>query len=124
MTLKYGEVGKGIYVSVGFDVNATPFSELTITFKLGSQEFTRNTSDGVTAPAVDSPALPNLGVIPANTYVLYTTQATDWDATGFGTDAQDSSGTDEWCLFVTYEDATPRKLIGDHGAISIESGTC
>ena len=120
--LKYGEVGKGIYVNASFDLNAAPFTELTLKFNLGNQTFTRNTGDGVTAPAVDSPALPPNpsagfpgGVLPANTYVLYVTAATDWDATAF-----DQVGDWEVCL--TYEDAAPTVLHGDDSILEIGEG--
>jgi len=111
MAFIYGEIGKDIYVDANYDVNAAPFTELTLTFTLGDQTVTRDTSDGVTAPAVDSPALPanpdnNFpgGVLEANTYVVYRTQASDWGPTAF-----DQPG--EWKTCLTYEDATPRTLL-------------
>lgn len=126
MALKYGEIGKGIYVDASYDLNAAPFTELTLTFTRGDQSFTRTTADGVTAPAVDSPALPANpssgfpgGVLPANTYVLYTTGAPDWDVAAF-----DEAATypDDWQVCLTYEDAAPTKLFGDHSILQIEEG--
>ena len=107
--LKEGEVGKGIYVSAGYDLNDAPFTELTLTFRYPATNtsFTRNTADGVTAPAVDSPNIPGVGVLPANTYALYTTQATDDFTAG------------EWTCCLAYEDAAPTLLYGDDGAFTV-----
>ena len=122
MTIKYGEVGKGLYVNAAFDLNAAPFTELTLKFTLGNQTFTRTTADGVTAPGVDSPTLPPNpqsgfpgGVLPANTYALYVLQATDWDSSAFDT-------TGSWTVCLTYEDAAPTLLHGDDSTLVIEEG--
>ena len=120
MTIKYGEIGKGIYVNASEDISA--FTELTLKFTLGSQTFTRTSADGVSAPNVNSPALPPDpasgfpgGVLPANTYALYTTAATDWGPTAF-----DQAGN--WTICLTYEDAAPTLLHGDDSILTITEG--
>ena len=120
MTIKYGEIGKGIYVNASIDISA--FTELTLKFTLGSQTFTRTTADGITAPAVDSPSLPPDpnsgfpgGVLPANTYALYVTQATDWGTTAFNQPGN-------WTICLTYEDADPTLLHGDDSILTITEG--
>jgi hypothetical protein len=122
MTLKYGEIGKGIYVGASFDLNAAPYTELTLKFTISGQSFTRDTSDGVTAPAVASPTMPDVGSFPANTYALYTTQASDWASDSFGAIRDTNNGHDDWEVCLTYEDAAPTLLHGDDGELRIEEG--
>ena len=118
--IRYGEIGKGIYVDASFDLSAN--TELTLKFNLGGQVFTRNTGDGVVAPAVDSPALaanPSSGfpggVLPANTYALYVVGSGDWADSAF-------NSIGDWGVCLTYEDAAPSRLYGDEALITIEEG--
>ena len=107
MTIKAGEVGKTIYVGTTFDVNAAPFTVISLTFTApdGTTTFTR-TDPLVAAPAVDSPALPNVGVLPANTYLTYLTQASDFIA-------------GDWTVCSGYEDAVPSLFIGDETGFTV-----
>lgn len=111
MTIKIGEVGKTLYVGTTFDLNAAPFTVLTINFTSpdGSVTFQR-TSPEVQAPTVDSPPLPNVGVLPANTYMTYLTQASDFDTAG------------EWTVCCRYEDAAPSLFDGSDAILVIEDG--
>ncbi len=112
MSVKVGEVGKSIYVGTTFDLNAAPFTELTLNFTSpdGTITFSRTTADGITAPAVDSPALETTGVLPANTYALYLTQASDFTVAG------------NWNICLTYEDALPSLFYGDDAVLPVEEG--
>ena len=110
MTIKVGEVGKSLYVGTTFDMNAAPFTvlELKFTSPDGTITFSRTDSgDGITAPAVDSPALPNVGVLPANTYMLYLTQAGDFTVDG------------DWQVCAEYQDAAPSIFFGDDTVLTI-----
>lgn len=110
MTIKVGEVGKSLYVGTTFDLNAAPFTELKLKFTSpdGDISFSRTDSaNGITAPVVDSPALPNVGVLPANTYMLYKTQAIDFAVSG------------DWKVCAEYQDAEPSLFFGDDTAVTI-----
>ena len=102
-----GEVGKEIYVGTGFDLSSN--TELTMNFKFtnGNQEFSRDSADGVTAPAVPSPDLPDVGILAADTYLLYLTQADDFTLSG------------NWCVASQYEDATPVLFKGDEAELLV-----
>ena len=122
MSIKYGEVGKTIYIDAGFNLNSAPYTELTIKFALAGQSFTRNTSDGVVAPNVPSPSIGGVS-IPANTYAAYTISAADWGTPdGFGDIRGVTAGFDKWSVCLTYEDATPKKLFGDHASFDLYAG--
>jgi len=111
MSIKIGEIGKSLYVGTTFNLNAAPFTVLKLKFTSpdGTITFTRdNTADGITAPNTDSPALDNVGVLPANTYMLYKTQETDFAIAG------------EWTMCCEYQDAVPSKFFGDDTVITIE----
>ena len=113
MTIKLGDIGRDIYVATSFDLSAN--TELEIKFTLGTNTFTKNTSDGVTAPAVPSPTLPFTdnfpgGILAADTYMLYTTIAGDF-ATG---------GAGDWTVCCAYTDATPKYFQGDDGILTID----
>lgn len=111
MSIKVGEIGKSLYVGTTFDLNAAPFTVLKLKFTSpdGNTTFERdNTSDGITAPAVDSPSLDNVGVLPANTYMLYKTQEADFAVDG------------DWKVCAEYQDAVPSKFFGDDTVVTIE----
>lgn len=103
MTIIQGDIGRPIYVPTTFDLSSNTELEIKFTSPDGTVKFTKNkTVDGVSAPAVDSPALPantntgfSGGVFPANTYMLYTT---------VGGEFSHESGL--WPLCTAYTDAT------------------
>lgn len=122
MSIKYGEVGKTIYIGTNFDLNEAPYTELTIKFTLAGESFTRNTSDGVVAPNEASPLVDGVS-FPASKYVAYTLKSADWVApAGFGSLRGVDAGFDTWTVCVTYEDAAPTKLFGDHGTFNLYAG--
>lgn len=111
MSIKVGEIGKSLYVGTTFDLNAAPFTALKLKFTSpdGNTTFERDdTTDGITAPAVDSPAQDNVGVLPANTYMLYKTQANDFAVAG------------NWKVCAEYQDAAPSLFFGDDATIVVE----
>ena len=113
MTLRVGEVGKKIYVGVDFNVNTAPFTEVTLYFSPPEDSdavaFNRNSSSGVTAPTTDSPDLGgDIGVLPANTYLVYVTQAGDFTHSGF------------WTVCAKYEDNAPSVLYGDETRLTVD----
>lgn len=113
MSIKIGEIGREYYISTAFDLSS--FSELAIKFTSPSGEsFEKLTADGVSAPSAPSPALPAGGgfaggVMPADTYILYITDGTEFDEAG------------DWTVCVRYEDATPKKFFGDDAVLTILS---
>ena len=111
MSVKIGEIGKQIFVGTGFDMSNN--TELGIKFVSPDEsiEFTRLSADGVTAPGVPSPDLPNIGVLAANEYLLYETQALDFTVAG------------DWCINAEYTEGTTKFFIGDNGTLTI-SDTC
>tara|TARA_R110000744_G_scaffold147450_1_gene260406 strand:+ start:145 stop:492 length:348 start_codon:yes stop_codon:yes gene_type:complete len=110
MSIKVGEIGKDLYVGTSFDMNAAPFTSLALNFISpdGTVTFTRTSAaNNITAPNVTSPALPNVGNLPANTYMLYKTQAVDFAVDG------------NWTVSTQYEDATSL-FYGDTTILVIE----
>ena len=118
MSIKVGDIGRPIYVPTSFDLSSNTELEIKFTSPDGQTKFSKTkTSDGVTAPAVPSPALPADtetgfpgGVFAANTYMLYTTIAGDFDTGGDGL----------WSVCANYTDATPKFYQGDDGLLSID----
>lgn len=108
MSVKIGEIGKVIIISsVGFDLSANTELGIKFTSPDGSITFTRTSADGVTAPAVPSPSVPDIGVVPANEYWQYSTQAADFTVDG------------DWCIAGEYTDVTPIFYIGDNGTLTV-----
>lgn len=107
MTIRKGEIGKLIYVNTTFDLSGNTDVQINFTSPDKKTKFTRSSPD-VTAPNVDSPNIPGIGVLPANTYLLYPTQELDFEQVG------------NWCIQAIYIDSTPKKYIGNEGLITIE----
>jgi len=114
-TISVGEVNKGVYVDVGFDVNAAPFTLVRIHFTSpdGTITFFRDNPD-VTAPATDSPPIKQCKgddvVLLANNYLLYRTLADDFAVDG------------NWETRSEYRDAVPSLYLGDPGVLPIGKG--
>ncbi len=111
MTIRVGEIGKELYVGTDFDLSSN--TELTIKFESPDSEtvFERTkTSDGITAPAVDSPSIPGVGILLANTYMLYETQALDFIA-----------GAGEWCISARYTEGSSKFYIGAPATLVISA---
>jgi hypothetical protein len=104
MSIQLGDIGRPIYIATTFDLSGN--TELEAKFSLNDVSFTKTkTADGVSAPAIDSPVLPGNpatgfdgGVLPANTYMLYTTVAGDFAEGGAGL----------WTTCAAYTDGTPK----------------
>lgn len=112
--IKNGEVGRDLYVGTTFDLSSN--TELTIRFTSpdGTIKFDKTTADGITAPASPSPALPESGdfsggILPANTYMLYTTDGTEFTLGGDG----------NWNICTNYQDGTPKSFDGDDTTLVI-----
>lgn len=94
--------GKTLRVPTTFDLNAAPFTTITIKFTSpsGNNDFERS-NPFVTAPAMDSPVT-ELGILQANTYMQYITQEFDFPEEG------------GWGLCAIYEDnVIPQKFPAD-----------
>lgn len=104
MSIKVGEIGKKLYVGAQFDLSGNTSLEYEVTNPSGATK----TLMGVTAPAVDSPNIPDVGVFPANTYGDYTVQDGDFDVAG------------TWKIRIVYKDATPKLFYGDCADLVIE----
>jgi len=122
MAIKYGEIGKVLYVNAAFDINGQTPTNLILKFSRGNYSFTRDQGDGVSAPGVPSPVLPPNpdssfpgGSLTASTYVTYSTQAIDWGATGF------TEADDDWQVCLTLE-AVGLVLHGDDSRLVIAEG--
>jgi hypothetical protein len=118
MSIKVGDIGRPIYVPTNFDLSGSTELEIKFTSPDGTVSFTKNTSDGVTAPSSPSPDLPNDpetgfpgGVFPADTYMLYLNVAGDFDAGGAGL----------WNVCTAYTDGTPKYYQGLDGLLNIGS---
>lgn len=107
MSLKVGEIGKIIRIDTDYNLSAN--SELTLVFTKpdGSTLTKTKTLDNVTAPAVDATDPDTSEVFLANQYAEYATASGDLDQSG------------QWAVRVEYEDATPKKYIGDTSAFSV-----
>ncbi len=116
MTVKIGEIGKTIFIGTGddLDLNDAPFTVISLKFTSpdGLTTFTRSNppliSEVVAAPAVASPSLENVGILPANKYITYLTQAADFNAVG------------QWTVCSGYQDAAPSLFSGDDTTITVE----
>jgi hypothetical protein len=114
VSIKVGEIGRDLYVGTSFDLSSNTELIINFTSPDGSVSFSKAKADGVTAPAVDSPALPSSGdfsggVLPANTYMMYTTDGTEFVDGGHG----------GWEICTTYQDATPKRFYGDDTTLLI-----
>jgi hypothetical protein len=114
MTIKVGEVGRDLYVGTTFDLSSNTELIIRFTSPDGAVKFNKDTSDGVTAPATPSPSLPasgdfSGGVLPADTYMLYTTDGTEFTTGGAG----------NWTICANYQDATPKSFDGDDTTLVI-----
>lgn len=99
MSIKSTEVGRDLYVGTTFDLSSNTSLKIKATSPTGVViEFT---NPDVTAPAVPSPSLPGVGILPADTYMLYTTTAISFIESG------------DWTICVEYQDATPKTFFGD-----------
>lgn len=106
MTIRVEEVGKELYVPTSFDLSSNTSVEINFTSPDESIKFTRI----ATAPGVNSPNLDGFGVLAANTYLLYLTQANDFTLGGAGA----------WCIEAVYNDTvTPKLFIGGPGTLVI-----
>lgn len=105
MTIRVGEIGKSLYVFTAFDMSANTGLEITFKSPAGVS-FTRTNPD-VTAPNVDSPNIPGQGILPANRYLVYSTQEQDFNSTG------------EWCINSVYIEGTEKKFIGSSGTLTV-----
>ena len=76
MTL--GTYGNSIYIGTAFDLSQNTQLEIEAKSPNGATK----TFTGVTAPGVDSPNIPDVGIFPANTYGLYNTLEGDFDVSG------------------------------------------
>lgn len=110
MTVRIGEIGKLVYVGTSFDMSSNTALEINFKSPDGTIEFTRTSaSDGITAPATPSPSLPNIGILPANEYLLYETQALDFASSG------------DWCLNGVYIEGSTKLYVGDNGTLTVSA---
>jgi len=118
VSLIEGEVGKVIRVAGAFDMSAN--TELTLDFKLpDGSEVQKLTADGVTLGVGVTD--PDLGVLAANEYVEYTTEAGFLGTAGAGVHSGD------WEVVLTYTNTTPtpdQVYIGNCAAFTVETGDC
>lgn len=109
MTIRQGEIGKEIYVGTGFDMSSNTLLELKFVSPDGTVTFTRNsTTDGITAPATPSPDIPGVGILAANEYMLYESQADDF--------AHESG---DWCVEARYTEGSTKYYIGAPGTLVV-----
>ena len=103
MAIKITEVGKPFRYSTAFDLSSN--TELSLKLISPTGVVTTFTNPKVTAPAV-AVATPELGTLSANTYMEFTTEATDFTEVG------------EWTVCGTYTDASS-VFHGDKATFSI-----
>ena len=105
MTIKATEVGKIFRYATGFDMSGSTALSLKFTHSDNVTTFTA-TNPAVTAPAVIAND-PDLGSIPASTYMQYTTTGTDFTKAG------------TWTVCGIYTDGTPKVFIGDDAQFTV-----
>lgn len=110
--IRVGEIGRDLYVNTGFDLSGNTSMSMKATITVDDVPYETLITTGITAPAVDSPAIPGFGVLPADEYMLYTT-----DGTEFIKDGVDVPG--DWTLCVTYNDASPKTFYGADTILTI-----
>jgi len=106
MTIKATEVGREIFIGTSFNLSAETALKVKLTDPNGVQ--TEITDPRVTAPAVPSPDTPEQGVLAANTYMTFTTLATDFPIPGV------------WTVCVVYTDATPKEFHGSDTTFTVD----
>ena len=84
MTIKLGEKGQPFRISTGFDMSGSTALNIAFTAPEGGTDFT---ATDLTTPAVSAPAVAltndlELGTVAASTYFEYTTDGTEFDASG------------------------------------------
>ena len=104
MAIKITEVGKSFRYSTAFDLSGNTALSLKLTSPAGV--VTIFTNPKVTAPATEV-VTPELGTLSANTYMQFTTEATDFTEAG------------EWTVCGTYTDAVPSVFHGDKATFTI-----
>ena len=113
MPIKATEVGKIFRYATGFDLSGA----ISIELKFHAPDGTINT---VTSPRLTAPAVevqdPDLGTLPASTYMEFITTAADFPDFP---DVSDSRGYAVWTVCGTYEDTTPKKFFGDDVAFNV-----
>lgn len=107
MTIKATEVGRDVYVATTFDLSGN--TELGLKFTSPSGIETDILSTRITAPATASPSTPEEGIMPASTYMTFSTLATDFTEAG------------TWTVCATYIDATPKTYYGDPSTFTVEA---
>ena len=109
MPINATEVGKIFRYATGFDMSSNTALSLKFTHSDSVTTFTA-TNPAVTAPAIQVDD-PDLGILPANTYMEYNTTGTDFTKGG------------DWSVCGTYEDGTPKKFFGT-GAVFAVGDAC
>lgn len=104
MTIKVGEVGKLFNYGTFFDLSASTALDLKFTDPSGNVTVISNPR--VTAPATPVTD-PDVGTLPASTYMQFTTLSTDFTTPG------------TWTVCGTYTDATPKIFYGDDATFTI-----
>ena len=104
MTIKETEVGKTFRYATTFDMSSSTALDLIFTDPLGASSTISDPR--VTAPAVEVTD-PTLGVLPASTYMEFTTLATDFTTPG------------TWRVEGKYTDATPKLFYGDVATFTV-----
>jgi len=104
MSLKSTEVGKTFRYATFFDLSGNTALDLKFTSPTGVEFIISN-------PRVTDPAIqvtdPDVGVLPASTYMEFTTLATDFTELGLYT------------VCGTYTDATPKVFYGDDATFTV-----
>jgi hypothetical protein len=104
-TLNAGEIGKTVYFITLFDMSA----RTSITLRLenladGSVVTVSNARVQISATPITTP---DYGLIPANQYAYFNTEATDFPVEG------------DYRICLIYEDATPRKYFSNHMTVTV-----
>ena len=107
MTIKKTEVGKQFNYGTSFDLSSFTLLELKFTSPKGVIT-TLDSSSRVSAPSTPVTD-PDLGTLPADTYMQITTEATDFTEVG------------TWKVCGTYTDATPKVFFGDEATFPIDA---
>jgi hypothetical protein len=106
MSIKAAEVGKVIRYFTNYDMSAKTSLEIHIIGPEGTVTVDNSRISLSATPIND----PDIGVMDANTYMIFSTEATDFPVAG------------EYTICGVYNDATPRTYYGDKARIMVEEG--
>jgi len=107
MAIKAAEIGKVVRYFTNFDMSAKTSLEIHITWPDGTMVVVGNSRITLSSTIIVDP---DLGQMDGNTYMIFSTLATDFPEAG------------TYTICGVYNDATPRTYYGDKATIVVTEG--